>query len=130
MLTTTPPVLPSGSNHFSRSWLFGAVVPQIFLCTKEWRSAARGCGQQIQGHESFMVTSVSHKSSLSRTERAGKVRKGPPVVIISTGKTKCNANVIYKRLCILFSRFHHQLFFRTDGRGKMDLSILLFSCVM
>ena len=28
------------------------------LCTKEWRSAARGCGQQIEGHESFLVTSV------------------------------------------------------------------------
>ena len=27
------------------------------LCTKEWRSAARGCGQQIEGHESFLVTS-------------------------------------------------------------------------
>ena len=25
--------------------------------TKEWRSAARGCGQQIEGHESFLVTS-------------------------------------------------------------------------
>ena len=27
MLTTRPPVLPPGSNRFSRSWLFGAVVP-------------------------------------------------------------------------------------------------------
>ena len=28
------------------------------LCTKEWRSAARDCGQQIEGHESFLATSV------------------------------------------------------------------------
>ena len=28
--STLPPVLPYGSNHFSRSWLFGAVAPQIF----------------------------------------------------------------------------------------------------
>ena len=31
MLTTRPPVLPSGSNRFSRSWLFGAVVPRIYF---------------------------------------------------------------------------------------------------
>ena len=31
MLTTRPPVLPSGSNRFSRSWLFGAVAPRIYL---------------------------------------------------------------------------------------------------
>ena len=31
MLTTRPPVLPSGINRFSRSWLFGAVAPRIFL---------------------------------------------------------------------------------------------------
>ena len=31
MLTTRPPVLSCGSNHFSRSWLFGAVVPQIYF---------------------------------------------------------------------------------------------------
>ena len=31
MLTTRPPVLPSGSNQFSRSWLFGAVAPRIYL---------------------------------------------------------------------------------------------------
>ena len=31
MLTTRPPVLPFGSNHFSRSWLFGAVAPRIQL---------------------------------------------------------------------------------------------------
>ena len=30
LLTTRPPVLPSGSNHFSRSWLFGAVAPRIY----------------------------------------------------------------------------------------------------
>ena len=30
MLTTRSPVLPSGSYHFSRSWLFGAVAPRIF----------------------------------------------------------------------------------------------------
>ena len=29
LLTTKPPVLPSGSNHFSWSWLFGAVAPRI-----------------------------------------------------------------------------------------------------
>ena len=29
LLTTRPPVLPSGSNCFSRSWLFGAVMPRI-----------------------------------------------------------------------------------------------------
>ena len=29
LLTTKSPVLPSGSNHFSRSWLFGAVPPWI-----------------------------------------------------------------------------------------------------
>ena len=29
MLTTRPPVLPSGSNHFSQSWLLGAVAPRI-----------------------------------------------------------------------------------------------------
>ena len=28
------------------------------LCTKEWGSAARGCGRQIEGHESFLVTSA------------------------------------------------------------------------
>ena len=28
LLTTKSPVLPSGSNQFSRSWLFGAVVPR------------------------------------------------------------------------------------------------------
>ena len=28
---TRPPVLPSDSNHLSRSWLFGAVVPPIYL---------------------------------------------------------------------------------------------------
>ena len=27
------------------------------LCTKEWRSTAWGCGQQIEGHESFLVKS-------------------------------------------------------------------------
>ena len=34
-------------------------APNIYkwLCTKEWRYAARGCGQQIEGHESFLVTS-------------------------------------------------------------------------
>ena len=26
------PVLSFGSNHFSRSWLFGAVVPRIYFC--------------------------------------------------------------------------------------------------
>ena len=31
MLTTRPPVLPAGSNRFSRSWLFGAVVPRIYF---------------------------------------------------------------------------------------------------
>ena len=31
MLTTRPTLLPSGSNRFSRSWLFGAVAPRIFL---------------------------------------------------------------------------------------------------
>ena len=31
LLTTKSPVLPSGSNHFSRSWLFGAVAPRIYL---------------------------------------------------------------------------------------------------
>ena len=31
MLTTRPPIPPSGSNHFSRSWLFGAVVPRIYF---------------------------------------------------------------------------------------------------
>ena len=30
------------------------------LCTKEWRSAARGCRQQIEGRESFLVTSEVH----------------------------------------------------------------------
>ena len=30
MLTTRHPVLLSDSNHFSRSWLFGAVAPWIF----------------------------------------------------------------------------------------------------
>ena len=29
LLTTMSPVMPSGSNHFSRSWLFGAVMPRI-----------------------------------------------------------------------------------------------------
>ena len=31
MLTTRSPVLPSGINHFSRSWLLGAVVPWFYL---------------------------------------------------------------------------------------------------
>ena len=35
MLTTKPPVLPSSSNRFSRSWLLGAVVPRIL---KNWRT--------------------------------------------------------------------------------------------
>ena len=30
LLTIRPPVLSSGSNHFSRSWLFGAVAPWIY----------------------------------------------------------------------------------------------------
>ena len=30
LLTARPPVLPSGSNRFSRSWLFGGVAPRIF----------------------------------------------------------------------------------------------------
>ena len=30
LLTTRPPVLQSGSNHFSQSWLFGAVAPRIY----------------------------------------------------------------------------------------------------
>ena len=34
MLTTRPPVLPSGSNRFSRSLLFGAVVPRIYFIIK------------------------------------------------------------------------------------------------
>ena len=40
-------------RHVTACNLFMAV-----LCTKEWRSGARGCGQQIEGHESFLVTSV------------------------------------------------------------------------
>ena len=28
------------------------------LCTNEWRSAARGCKQQIESHDSFLVTSA------------------------------------------------------------------------
>ena len=31
LLTTRPPVLPSGGNHFSRSWLFGAVAQLIYF---------------------------------------------------------------------------------------------------
>ena len=31
LLTTRPPVLPSGSDRFSRSWFFGALVPRIYL---------------------------------------------------------------------------------------------------
>ena len=31
LLTTRPSVLPSGSNHFSRCWLFGAAAPRIYL---------------------------------------------------------------------------------------------------
>ena len=31
LLTTRPPILPSGSNQFSRFWLFGAVAPRILF---------------------------------------------------------------------------------------------------
>ena len=34
MLTTRPPVVPSGSNRFSRSWLFGAVAPWIYSLSR------------------------------------------------------------------------------------------------
>ena len=47
LLTTRPPVQPSGSNRFSRSWLFGDVVPRIYLLTTtvfkfwDWRLKSR-----------------------------------------------------------------------------------------
>ena len=45
MLTTRSPVLSSGSNHFIRSWLFGAVAPRIKL--KEPQAEIRASEQNL-----------------------------------------------------------------------------------
>ena len=43
-------------------WKTGHFLLHRPLCTKQWRSTARGCGQQIEGHESFLVTSALWQS--------------------------------------------------------------------
>ena len=71
MLTTRPPVLSSGSNRFSRSWLFGAVAPRK-KTNKEIADCRRNIKALTNGQKRVVIQWIPAHCGIAGSEQLAK----------------------------------------------------------